>query len=448
MAFFSATGFRSDREYTLYNKIAARLLPFLLLLYIVSFLDRINISFARLSMATDAGIGDVAYGLGAGIFFIAYCLFEIPSNLILRRVGARFWIARIMFIWGLVSAAMVWVHSPLTFYVTRFILGIAEAGFYPGVVFYLNYWFPRRLRGQATALFVIGIPLAGAVGAPLCGWIMVHMSEVAGLHSWQWLFLLTGLPATLLGVITYFYLDDSPDKARWLTADDKALMAADRQAEMREHPEVAHSHSTRAAFASGTLWLLAFVTFSIVDALYALSFWLPQIVNSLGVSNAFDNGLIVAIPSVLAAVCTICVARHSDRSGERRWHLTGAIIAAGVGLCAATFFSHSAWISMASLSLAMMGILTSFTIVSSLPGLLLSGAAAAAGIALITTIGNLGGYVGPFLLGWIKQSTGHLEYALVLCGMLLFAGALITLWLPELRREREAPNVVPGDVVA
>jgi len=181
MKFFSAAGFRSDQEYTLYNKVATRLLPFLLLLYIVAFLDRVNVSFAKLSMAADAGIGDAAYGLGAGIFFIAYCLFEIPSNLILRRVGARFWIARIMFIWGLVCAAMAWVHSPLTFYVTRFILGIAEAGFYPGVVFYLTYWFPRRLRGQATAIFVIGIPLAGVIGAPMCGWVMAHMGGVAAL---------------------------------------------------------------------------------------------------------------------------------------------------------------------------------------------------------------------------------------------------------------------------
>lgn len=448
MAFFSATGFRSDRETALYNKVAARLLPFLLLLYIVAFLDRINVSFAKLSMAADAGIGDAAYGLGAGIFFIAYCLFEIPSNLILQRVGARFWIARIMFIWGLVSAAMAWVHSPFTFYVTRFILGIAEAGFYPGVVFYLTYWFPRRLRGQATAIFVIGIPLAGVIGAPLCGWIVGHMGGVAGLKSWQWLFLLTGLPATMLGVITYFYLDDGPDKARWLTADDKALMAADREAEMRARPEIAHSHSTRAAFANGTLWMLAFVNFSIVVALYALSFWLPQIVKSLGVSNAFENGLIVAIPSALAAVCMICVARHSDRHGEHRWHLAVAIIAAGVGLCIATFFSNNAWISMAGLSLAMMGILTAFTLVSSVPGLLVSGAAAAAGIALITTVGNLGGYVGPFLLGWIKQSTGHLEYALFLCGMLLFASALITLWLPGLRRGHQPVSTAARDVAA
>ncbi|WP_158899246.1 MFS transporter [Burkholderia sp. L27(2015)] len=448
MKFFSAAGFRSDQEYTLYNKAATRLLPFLLLLYIVAFLDRINVSFAKLSMAADAGIGDAAYGLGAGIFFIAYCLFEIPSNLILRRVGARFWIARIMFIWGLVCAAMAWVHSPLTFYVTRFILGIAEAGFYPGVVFYLTYWFPRRLRGQATAIFVIGIPLAGVIGAPMCGWVMAHMGGVAALQNWQWLFVLTGLPATVLGVITYFFLDDNPDKARWLTADDRALMAAEREAELRERPEVAHMHSTRAAFANGTLWLLAFVNFSIVVSLYALSFWLPQIVKSLGVSNAFENGLIVAIPSALAAVCMICVARHSDRRGEHRWHMAGAIIAAGVGLCVASFFSHNAWISMAGLSLAMMGILTSFTIVSSLPGLLVSGAAAAAGIALITTVGNLGGYVGPFLLGWIKQATGHLEYALFLCGMLLFAGALITLWLPGLRRARHEANVVRGKVVA
>jgi D-galactonate transporter len=448
MTFFSAAGFRSDQEYALYNKVATRLLPFLLLLYIVAFLDRINVSFAKLSMAADAGIGDAAYGLGAGIFFIAYCLFEIPSNLILRRVGARFWIARIMFIWGLVCAAMAWVHSPFTFYVTRFVLGIAEAGFYPGVVFYLSYWFPRRLRGQATAIFVIGIPLASAVGAPMCGWVMAHMGGVGALHNWQWLFVLTGLPATALGVMTYFYLDDSPDKAHWLTADEKGLIASGHEADSRDRPEAAHSHSTHGAFANGTLWLLAFVNFSIVVSLYALSFWLPQIVKSLGVSNAFENGLIVAIPSALAAVCMIFVARHSDRSGEYRWHLAGAIVAAGVGLCVASFFSHHAGTAMAGLSLAMMGILTSFTIVSSLPGLLVSGAAAAAGIALITTVGNLGGYVGPFLLGWVKETTGHLEYALFLCGMLLFAGALITLWLPGLRRARHETAGVRGDVAA
>jgi sugar phosphate permease len=318
MAFLSEASFGSAEESRIYNKVAARLLPFLLFLYIVAFLDRINVSFAKFSMATDIGLGDAAYGLGAGIFFIAFCIFEIPSNLMLQRVGAKFWIARIMVVWGLVCAAMAWVHNPLTFYGLRFLLGVAEAGFYPGIILYLSYWFPPRLRGQATAIFVIGMPLAGAIGAPLCGLAKAHMGGVGGLRDWQWLFILTGLPATLVGVITYFYLDDRPEKARWLSDPEKALIVADLDPEKRNLDHAAAPHRLRDAFTSSSLWFLAFINFTIVVSLYALSFWLPQIVKNLGVSDAFENGLIVSIPSAIAAVGMVLIARRSDRLAELR----------------------------------------------------------------------------------------------------------------------------------
>jgi D-galactonate transporter len=442
--FISQAGFKSAEESRVYNKVATRLLPFLLLLYIVAFLDRINISFAKLSMSADINMSDAAYGLGAGIFFIAYCIFEIPSNLMLRRMGAKFWIARIMVVWGLVCAGTAWVHSPSSFYVLRILLGIAEAGFYPGIIFYLSYWFPPRLRGQATAIFVVAIPLASAVGAPFCGWVMAHMGGVGLLKDWQWLFLLTGLPATLLGVVTYFYLDDNPEKARWLTRGEKDLMVTDFAAESHIMPDVAAAHHLRDAFANSTVWFLSLINFSIVVSLYALSFWLPQIVKNLGVDNVFENGLIVSIPSILAAIGMILIARRSDRRRERRWHTAGSIFLAALGLTIASFYPHNVWISMIGLSLGMIGVLSSFAILCALPGLLVSGAAAAAGIALVTTIGNLGGYVGPYMMGWVKQSTDHLEYALLLCAILLLIGALVTLWLPGLDRLKPG---TPGPVL-
>jgi MFS family permease len=314
MKLLSRSGFASQDEYRIYSKIAARLLPFILLLYVVAFLDRINVSFAKLSMAADIGLSDTAYGLGAGIFFIAFCIFEIPSNLLLQRFGARFWIARIMVTWGVICVAMAWISTPLHFYILRFLLGFAEAGFYPGVILYLSYWFPSRVRGQATAIFVVGIALAGVIGAPACGWIMAHMRDYPLFKDWQWLFVLTGAPAIVLGVVTYFFLDDSPRGARWLTDVEKRFVLDDLA---RDPGTRSGQHRLADAFGNRWVWVLALINFTIVVSLYGVSFWLPQIVKNLGVDNTFYNGLLVAIPSLLASVAMVFVARHSDRTQER-----------------------------------------------------------------------------------------------------------------------------------
>jgi len=435
MKFLSRDGFRSDTEYAVYSKIASRLLPYLLLLYIVAFLDRVNISFAKLDMAVDIGLSDTAYGLGAGIFFLAFCLFEIPSNMLLQRTGAKFWISRIMVTWGLICIGMAWVSSPTQFYVMRFLLGVAEAGFYPGIILYLSYWFPARLRGQATAVFVIGIALAGLLGAPLCGWIMTYMLQYPDFRNWQWLFLLTGLPAVLLGVVTWFYLADQPRKANWLTSQERDMVARDLAAEQ----VVIHSHRFSDAFGSSKVWFLCLINFSIVVSLYGVSFWLPQIIKNLGITNTFQNGLLAAIPSALAAVSMWVVAKHSDRTGERRLHVVACAMVTAAGLLLAAWSSSNAVLALTGLSLAMMGVLTGFVLLWTIPGLLLSGSAAAAGIALITTVGNLGGYVGPYFVGWIKESMGQIEYALVGFAIIAVLGGLATAWLPGLKeREQQA----------
>ncbi|WP_345817574.1 MFS transporter (plasmid) [Paraburkholderia sp. PREW-6R] len=435
MRLLSKGGFASAEEYAVYSKIAARLLPYLLLLYIVAFLDRINVSFAKLSMAADIGLSDTAYGLGAGIFFIAFCIFEIPSNLLLQRFGARFWIARIMVTWGLICAAMAWISTPMHFYILRFMLGFAEAGFYPGIILYLTYWFPSRLRGQATAVFVVGIALAGVIGAPACGWIMSHMQTFSLFRDWQWLFLLTGMPAILLGVSTYFYLQDSPQDAHWLNDAEKRFVTEDLARDPANHRE---HHRLSDAFSNLWVWVLALINFTIVISLYGVSFWLPQIVKNLGVDNTFYNGLLVAIPSLLAAITMVLVARHSDRTLERRWHVVGCAIVATIGLLLAAIYPGQAYVSLFGLSLAMMGVLSGFSMLWTVPPLLLSGTAIAAGIALITTVGNFGGYAGPYLVGYVKQVTGHLEYALYCLAALSLLGAIATALLPVLRQPETA----------
>ena len=436
MRYISRHGFASDEAHATYDRVSGRLLPFLLLLYVVAFLDRVNVSFAKLGMAKAIGLGDAAYGFGAGIFFIGFCIFEIPSNLLLQRVGARLWIARIMVTWGIVSAATAWVSTPWEFYVARFLLGICEAGFYPGIILYLSYWYPRQARGQATAIFVVGIALAGVFGSPFCGFIMGAMGAVPPLANWQWLFVLTGVPAVILGIATYLYLDDRPSEAAWLPQADRDRIARDLAAEEGEMARAGAGHRLSEAFSDGRVWCLAGVNFSIVVCLYGVSFWLPQIVKNLGVVDTFHNGLIVAIPSFLAAVAMVLVARHSDRTGERRWHTAACSLVSTVGLLIAAMAIDQPVLALTGLSMATVGVLTAFAILWTIPGLLVSGTAAAAAIALITTVGNLGGYVGPFLVGWVKEMSGSFGFPLYVFAALSFAGALALAALPGISRPR------------
>lgn len=425
MNLISRSTFDNEQDSVLYNRVAWRLLPFLFVLYVVAFLDRVNVGFAKLQMSADIGLSDLAFGFGAGVFFIGYCLCEIPSNMVLQRVGARFWITRIMITWGLLSISMMFVKTPTAFYILRFLLGMAEAGFYPGVVLYMTYWFPSYARSQGMAWFNLGIAMAGVLGSPLSGWIMQTFAGVAGMAGWQWLFLLEGLPAVLLGIAVFFYLDDRPGKVHWLSPEQNARVVQQLAAQRQQHEAAGAGHNFRAAFVNKDLWCLIYVNFALLCGTYGVSFWLPQIVQGLGVKSLFHTGLIAAIPFAVASVVMVLVSRHSDKKRERRWHGTLCNLASALGLAIAAYFHDQPVLSLAGLSLAMSGGLAGFCVLWALPGVLLTGTAAAAGIALIATVGNLGGYASPFMMGWIKQSSGHLEYGLyALAGMTLI-GAFV-----------------------
>lgn len=438
MNLLSRPTFESARDWTLYNRIARRILPFLFFLYIISFLDRVNVGFAKLQMATDIGLNDTAFGFGAGVFFIGYCLCEIPSNLMLQRIGAKFWIARIMVVWGIVSACMMFAHSPRSFYLLRFLLGVSEAGFYPGIVLYLTYWFPACARSQAMAYFNLGIALAGVFGSPLSGWIMQTFAGVGGLAGWQWLFLLEGAPAIVFGIVTYCYLDNGPGHARWLSSDDNARVAAQLAAERRASELDGARHDFRAAFSNPGIWCLIVTNFTLLCGTYGVSFWMPQIVRNLGIRSLTVTGLLAAVPFAVAAVVMLLVSRHSDRTRERRWHGTVCTLLSAAGLAFSACFHSQPYLSLIGLSVAMAGGLSGFCVLWALPGVLLTGQAAAAAIALMAMIGNLGGYASPFLIGWLRDRTGHLESGLYALAAVTLLGAIAMACVPQLRQRPRA----------
>ena len=434
MNLLSRLTFQSARDWALYNRIARRILPFLFFLYIISFLDRVNVGFAKLQMAVDIGLSDTAFGFGAGVFFIGYCICEIPSNLMLQRLGAKFWIARIMVVWGVVSASMMFAHSPLTFYVLRFLLGISEAGFYPGIVLYLTYWFPGYARSQAMAYFNLGIALAGVLGSPLSGWIMQTFAGVWGLAGWQWLFVLEGAPAVLFGIVTYFYLDNGPGKVRWLSAEDNARVVSQLTAERTSSERDGARHDFAAAFSNLGIWCLIVTNFTLLCGTYGVSFWMPQIIKNLGVRNLLTTGVLAAVPFAVAAVVMLMVSKHSDKTKERRWHGTISTLLSAVGLAFSAWFHTQPYLSLLGLSVAMAGGLSGFCVLWALPGVLLTGQAAAAAIALMAMIGNLGGYASPFLMGWLRDHTGHLENGLYALSAVTLIGAVTMACVPQLRQ--------------
>lgn len=315
-----------------YRKITRRLVPFLFVCYAAAYLDRVNVGFAQLQLQDDLRFSTAVYGFGAGIFFVGYILFEVPSNLLLQRVGPRWWIARIMVSWAVISGLMAVVTTPTMFYVLRFLLGVAEAGFIPGVLLYLTYWFPAHRRGRVTAIFLAAIPAATIVGGPLSGWILRALDEVAGLHGWQWMFLIEAVPSLVLGVLVLKLLDDGPEHARWLSGPDKELVLADLAAE-REAKEPGHG-SLRAALLSGRVWLLSGIYFTIALGIYLVSFWLPTIIKGSGVGDTVTIGLLSAIPYVVAVVAMIAWSSHGDLRGERRWHTTIPCLVTGAGMVA------------------------------------------------------------------------------------------------------------------
>lgn len=419
-------------ERKLYAKVTRRLIPFLFLCYILAYLDRVNLGFAKLQMLQDLGFSDAVFACGAGVFFIGYFLFEVPSNLILRRIGARTWIARIMITWGVISAAMMFVRSPRVFYLLRFLLGIAEAGFFPGIIFYLTCWYPSRLRARRTAGFMTAIAFAGVIGNPISGWIMETLGGTLGLAGWKWLFLLEGLPSILVGVWVIFYLDSSIERAKWLTDAEKALLQRnlDLDNQSKRHALL------RDAFRSGRVWLLSLVYFCMAIGLYGVGFWLPTIIQTLAGGHYLRIGLLSAIPYGAAAIGMILLGRSSDATGERRWHTALTSFAGGLGLILYGVFRQNTVLAIVFLSLATLGILSTLPLFWTLPTAFLTGAASAAGIGIINSFGNLGGTVGPNLTVWVKPISARAaapQY--VIAASLFLAGILVIGFVKRERNE-------------
>ena len=413
-------------ESAIYAKVTRRLMPLLFISYVVAYLDRVNVGFAKLQMLKDLQFSDTVFGLGAGIFFIGYFLFEIPSNIILHRVGARIWIARIMISWGLISGAMIFINTPLTFYLVRFFLGAAEAGFFPGIILYITYWYPSYRRGKITTLFMAAIPLSGVVGGPLSGWIMQSLPGVGGMAGWQWMFICEALPSILVGLLVIFYLQDRIRDAKWLSVQEKQILESHIAREAGRKSE----HGLAAMFANPRVWLMALIYFSLVMGLYGVGFWLPTLIKASGVQNTLDIGLLSAIPYASAAVVMILVSRSADARRERRWHVAIPALAGSVGLVLSTVYADNTWLAMAALTLGTAGIVTSLPLFWSLPTAFLGGVAAAAGIALINSLGNLAGFVSPYLVGWLKDTTHSTNIGMLALAASLVLGAALTLSVP------------------
>jgi ACS family tartrate transporter-like MFS transporter len=423
-------------EPTLYRRLRWRLLPYLLLLYVVAWFDRVNISFAALQMNADLGFSSAVYGLGGGIFFLGYALFEVPSNLILAKVGARRWIARIMVTWGLISVAMMFVEGKWSFYALRFALGVAEAGFLPGILYYLSQWFPKAERARAVSWFMLGIPLSTVFGGPLAG-LLLGLNGWHGLAGWQWLFVLEGLPAVVLGVVTWLWLPDTPRDVRWLDKSEQEHVArrvADEDAATRARNAGANSLYT--ALVHPTVWLLAFVLFACQCGSYGLTLWIPQIVRGLSGQSDLVVGFVSAIPYIAATAAMLYVGASSDRSGERFMHVAIPSFIGAAGFAAAAFFI-SPVAGMMALTVAAMGDLCTRGPFWALPSRFLSGSALAAGIALINTAGSLGGFVGPTMVGYVRQATGGFAGGLLFLAALLVCAGIGTLLLRKAALLRE-----------
>ena len=410
-----------------YRKVFWRLMPFLMLCYVASYLDRVNIGFAKLQMQQDLGFSETVFGLGSGIFFIGYFLFEVPSNILMHKVGARVWIARIMITWGLMSGAFIWVKSTPAFYGLRFALGLAEAGFYPGVILYLTYWFPAHWRGRVIAVLMSAIPISSILGNPISGWTMDAMNGLGGVSGWKWMFIVEAIPAVLVGIVTLFYLDNSIAAAKWLDPDEKRVLqeAIDRDAKA----QVGGVHDTRSAFKDPRVWMMCLIYFCFVLGQYGLNFWMPTLLKSAGISGNGRIGLISAIPYIVTLVMMNVLGRSADRRRERRWHLVIPALIGAVGFVVAPT-APNIGVAVAALSLAAAGAITCAPLFWSLPTAFLAGAGAAAGIAVVNSVGNLAGFVAPYLIGYAKDATGSAAIGMYIIAGGLVTGAIATLLTP------------------
>jgi len=430
-------------EDAVFRRISWGVMPLILIAYICAFLDRINIGYAQLQMKQDLAFSDAVYGLGAGIFFVTYLLFEVPSNLLLEKIGARLTFLRIMVLWGLTSAATAFVTAPWQFYGIRLLLGLFEAGFFPGIILYLTYWYPSQRRGRVTGLFLFGMPITGVLGGPLSGTIMSRMEGLGGMHGWQWLFLVEGLPTVLLGVLLYCMLPDRPACARWLNDAEKALVQSVLDADHGGETRAGHHGRLAAALADPKTYVLAFVYFCCACAVYTLTFWLPTMIKGLGIAPIATIGWYTAVPYIFGALGVLVISRSSDRFKERRWHVGGTLVLGAVVLASTSFLGTAVVPVMLLLCVASFFIFGGGSLFWSIPPTYLGRDAAAAGIAVISSLGILGGFVSPTLIGWIKGVTGSIQMGLLaLTAVVVGGGLTVFLGLPK-----TAVRVGPGDDV-
>lgn len=433
MATTTTTG-ESEIRARVMHKLAWRLMPFLGFLYFINYLDRTNIGFAAPHGMNEAlGFTQAAFGLASGLFFIGYLILEVPSNLALHKFGARRWIARIMVTWGIVASLMAFAHTAGTMYLLRFLLGIAEAGFFPGIIFYLTFWYPRESRGKAVALFMLAVPISAVIGAPLSGWLISAGHQVLfGLDGWRFMFLVEGVPAIIVGIICWFYLTDRPEDAKWLETDERDWLANHMNAEHAQ-TEKQYRYSLREALTKPRILALCFVYFGIVYGLYAVSFFLPTIIAGFKQSfhtsfTVLQQGFIVAIPFFFGAIAMYYNGKHSDVTGERVWHVALASIIGGIAVPIALYM-QSPYTAMIALTVCVMGVCAALPTFWSLPTAFLTGAAAAGGIALINSLGNLAGFAAPYITGWLTDLTGTEKAGLWVVGLMMVAAGLVAVAL-------------------
>ncbi len=422
----SDTSARDLEANAVYRKVLWRIMPFLMLCYIVAFIDRANIGFAKLHFITDLGFNDAIYGIGAGIFYVGYILFEVPSNMVLHKNGVRQTLLRIMLLWGVFSAGMAFMQTSTHFYVMRFLLGAAEAGMFPGMLLYLTYWVPLNRRARFNALFTASIPLAGMLGGPLSGWLMHTFEGVAGMKGWQWMFIIEGLPACALGLVAYFYLQDGPASAKWLTPAQKNIITEDL-AKSVSVKKNGGEHSYMDAIRDPKLYWLSGMGIAVLVSTGGVFFWLPTIIRKSGIDNVMTIGILSVIPFLIALIVQYLNARHSDRTGERRWHVAIPAFCAAIGWASLPSVQGNVPLSLLMLTLATAGTLGLTGPFWTLPSSFLSGKAAAGGIALLSTFAGLGSVFSPMLVGWLSSTTGSLAMGQYYFAALMLFGAVTLL---------------------
>ncbi|RKP57816.1 MFS transporter [Pararobbsia silviterrae] len=422
-----ARGADATMENAAYAKITLRLIPLLFICYVAAYLDRVNVGFAKLQMLSDLQFSETVYGLGAGIFFIGYAVCEVPSNIMLHKVGARVWLSRIMLTWGVLAGAMIFVKTPTTFYILRLLLGIAEAGFLPGVVHYLTYWYPSAKRGRVAAIFFTAIPASGLIGGPLSGWIMQSLSGAHGFAGWQWMFLVEAVPSIVLAFVLFFKLPNRIADASWLDAEEKHLLqkAIDEDEAQKQHVPIAR------IFTDKRVLILIAVCYCLALGNYGISFWLPSIIKATGVKSILETGLLSAIPSAAAIVGMVLLGRSADRTRQRKWHLGAAMAIGGLGMWLSVVFSSNTALALTALSIASIGAFAGNALFWSLPTAFLAGAGAAAAVAFINCTTSTAGFLSPYLIGWVKDATGSTDAAmLILAGFYALGLLILAVFVP------------------